>query len=110
MKRIHMLKKCYLAGDFYDIKESKGKYNLKATRSKSVAIGMRVRQASSDNSDVEEKLMEWIRGICRDEKLVTRTLIFRHVMEIDPSFSDGVHSANNFIRLNKWFYYGFTRR
>ena len=54
--------------------------------------------------------MEWIRGLWRDEKRVTWTLIFCHMMEIDPAFLDGFHSANYFIRLNKWLYYGFTTR
>ena len=54
--------------------------------------------------------MEWIRGLWRNEKRVTRTLIFCHMMEIDPAFLGGFHSTSYFIRLNKWLYYGFTRR
>ena len=38
-----------------------------------------------------------------------RMLIFRRMMEINPAFLDGVHSANHFIRMKKWFYYVFTR-
>ena len=54
--------------------------------------------------------MEWLRGLWKDEKRVMQTLIFRHVMEIDPAFLDIVHLANHFIRLNEWFYHGFNRR
>ena len=110
MKRICILKKRYLAGDFDNIEEAKGKDKLKSMRSKSIAIGTRGRQAYSDTSDIEDKLMEWLRGLWRDEKQVTQMLFFCHVMEINPDFLDGVHSANHFIRLKKWFYYGFTIR
>ena len=67
-------------------------------------------QAFSDTSDVEDNLMGCLIGLWGGEKWVTRTLTFRHVVEIDPAFLDGVHSANHFIRLNKWLYYGFTIR
>ena len=60
-------------------------------RSKSIAIVIRGRQASSYTSDVEEKLIEWLIGIWGDENQVTQMLIFRHVMDINPVFLGGVH-------------------
>ena len=105
-----MLKKQYLAGDVDDIKEIKGKEKLKATRSKSIEIVTRSRQASSNTSDIDEKLMDCPRVLWRDEKRVMWTLIFCRVMNIEPALLDGVHSANHIIREKKLFYYGFTRR
>ena len=92
MKRIYILKKKYLVGDFDNIREAKVKEKLKAMRSKSISIVMRGWKAYSDTRNLEEKLMERLRDIWRDEKQVMRTLIFCHLMEIYSAFSDGVHS------------------
>ena len=53
-----MLMKRYLAGDFDEIKEAKVKEKLKVMRIKFIVIGTKGWQASSDTSNVEEKLME----------------------------------------------------
>ena len=79
-------------------------------RSKYIPIEMRGQQVSSDTSDIEEKLIKCLRGLLGGEKRVIRTIIFRHVREINPAFLGEFHSASHFIKLRKWFYYDFTRR
>ena len=73
-------------------------------RSKYIPIEMRGQQVSSDTSDIEEKLIKCLRGLLGGEKRVIRTIIFRHVREINPAFLGEFHSASHFIKLRKWFY------
>ena len=63
-----MLKKWYLSGDFDEIKEAKRKEKLKTMRIKSIAIVTRGRQSYSDTSNLEDNLMECLRGLWRDDK------------------------------------------
>ena len=50
----------------------------------------------------------------KKRKRVSRAVIFRTVMDIDPVFkvSDGTGTkgtVGHIKRMNKWFYYGFNR-
>ena len=41
---------------------------------------------------------------------MSRTMIFRKVLDIDPLFCGGVKANGYLGRLKKWFYYGYIKR
>ena len=74
-------------------------------KSKSVIAGARGRKVVQKRKVLEKKLLKWCTKQWDNGKKVTRGIMFRRAMLIDPSFCGG-----NFIQLKKWFYGGFKKR
>ena len=66
-----------------------GRGKQAALKKKSVAIGSRGRQSVNEQEVVEKQLLEWLEKLWENEKRVTRTMIFRKVLEINPKFKGG---------------------
>ena len=90
--------------------DQKGNVNRSALNSKSVVPGSRGKKVTDPERLVEKKLMVELRKIWDDGKRVTRSIIFRQVLKIDPTFRGGKNSRGHFNRLKAWFYHGLKRR
>ena len=53
--------------------------------------------------------MKFLEVLWSIERRVTRTIIFRKALEIDPTFCAGVGKEGYLRRMKKWFYYHFTK-
>ena len=82
-----------------------GKEKLKALKKKSINPNARGRKQLNSASSLEAELGRWITKLEEEEKRITRTMIFRKALELDPGFYGG-----DIKRLKKWFYYGFVKR
>lgn len=84
-------------------------------RSKSVKPNARGSVVLNDDYEIEEELMIKIRDLWERGKRVSRAVIFRLALEIDPTFKvsggdGGKGSVGHLKRLKQWFYFGFKRR
>ena len=70
----------------------------------------RGRKAVDLTSRTEKHLVKWLQERWRLEQRVSRTMIFRKVMDINPLFCGGIKSDGHLDRLKKWFYYGLKVR
>ena len=59
---------------------------------------------------VETDFLEYMEDFWAKEKIVTRNIIFREVLELDPNFLGGVGSFNHMEKLKNWFYYGLKQQ
>ena len=69
----------------------------------------------NEHYEIEKKLMAQLEELWANDKCVSRTVIFRLVLELDPNFQvsggeGGRGSTGHMDRLKKWFYYGFNKR
>ncbi len=104
-KRIRTLRQQFAGGMFTDLLSLTGKEKKKALKKKSINPNARGRKQLDSASELEEKLAEWIDKLQEEEKRITRAMIFRKALELDPDFQGG-----DMKRLKQWFYYGFKRR
>ena len=81
-----------------------------AMRSKSLNLSARGRKPIDQLGRMEAVLMTWLEERWRLEQRVSRTMIFRQGLVIDPKLCDGIKKDGYLERLKKWFYYGFVRR
>ena len=93
-----------------DLDELDGKDRAKALRKKSVSVNGRGRKSVEVGTRTEKLLFTWLEERWRLDQRVSRTMIFRKVLDIDPKFKGGVTSDGYLTRLKKWFYYGFKVR
>ena len=93
-----------------DLEELEGKERWAALKKKSTRLNARGRKSIEFGTRTEEILMAWLEERWELEQRVTRTMIFRKVLDIDPKFKGGVKEDGYFDRLKKWFYYGFKVR
>lgn len=73
--------------------------------SKSVKPGARGRVVTNRKKTVEKKLMSWLDTQWKKNKKVSRGIIFRRALIIEPDFCNG-----DFAKLKEWFYGGFKKR
>ncbi len=59
---------------------------------------------------MEKQLLEWLEALWKDQKRVSRTMIFRKVMELDPKYNGGPKAEGFMEKMKKWFYKGFKVR
>ena len=52
---------------------------------------------------VEADLLDYLEDCWVKEKRLTRNIIFRKVLDLDPNFLGGVGSNNHMAKLKKWF-------
>ena len=55
----------------------------------------------------QKLFLVWPEEQWRSEQRVSRTMIFRKVLDIDPKFKGGVPSDGYLARRKKWCYYGY---
>jgi hypothetical protein len=110
MRRIRNTRQEYTAGRLNALLSMTGREKQAAMKKKSPKLGSRGRKASEQQKDLEMQLNELIEKWIKDERRITRTMIFRAALEIDPLFMGGVESGDLMSKLKKWFYYGFVRR
>lgn len=104
-KQVRRLKNKFDKGDLNKLLGLTGKEKLKAMKKKSINPNARGRKPLNAASELEVKLGEWITKLEEEEKRITRTMIFRKALELEPGFCDG-----DIQKLKKWFYYGFKKR
>jgi len=110
MRRIRNTRKDYTAGRLNELLSMTGREKQAAMKKKSPKLGSRGRKASEQQKDLEMQLNELIEKWIKDERRITRTMIFRAALKIDPSFMGGVGSDDLMTKLKRWFYYGFVKR
>lgn len=93
-----------------DLESLEGKDRLHALKKKSLTVNGRGRKSLKLGTRTETLLMAWLEQRWKLEQRVSRTMIFRRVLEIDPKFKGGVSSDGHLSRMKKWFYYGFKVR
>ena len=79
-------------------------------KKKSLKVDGRGRKMLDEKSRVEKELDRWLDEQFKNERRITRTMIFRKVMEIDPNFCGGVNDPELLNKLKRWFYYGAKLR
>jgi hypothetical protein len=109
-QRIRSIRKSYDNGLLNGLLGLEGRARQQAMKKKSPALDSRGRKMADNEKDLEEKLMAIIMKWIEDERRITRTMIFRQALEIDPLFMGGIESPDLMKRLRKWFYYGFVKR
>ena len=82
----------------------------KILKSKTVSVGSRGRFVLDPKKELESKLIKWCRENWNDNKHITRGIVFRQAMQLDPTFMGGLRSHNHFKKLMAWFYLGFKKR
>lgn len=95
----------YDGGMFTDLLMLTGREKKKALKKKSIDPNARGRKQLDSDSDLEKELAQWIYKLEDEEKRITRTMIFRKALELNPDFHGG-----DIKKLKKWFYYGFKNR
>ena len=90
-----------------DLEDLEGKDRLTALKKKSVSVNARGRKSIELSTRTEKLLLVWLEERWRLDQRVSRTMIFRKVLDIDPKFKGGVNSDGHLNQLKKWFYYGF---
>ena len=93
-----------------DLELLEGNCRHQALKKKSVKVNGRGRKSIKLGTRTETVLMAWLEERWRLDQRVSRTMIFRQVLKIDPKFKGGVESEGHLSRLKKWFYYGFKVR
>jgi len=78
--------------------------------SKTVQPGARGRKVIDPTRVLEKELYKWCRAKWEDDRHVTRAIMLRHAMCINPGFLGGVGSQGHFSKLKNWFYYGWKKR
>ena len=71
------------------------------------------KRRKKDNSPqgiMEKEVFKYIQDLCKDSERVTRTIIYRKVIELHPHFLGGPGSDRFLQKFNNWFYYSFTRK
>ena len=81
-----------------------------AMKSKSIKPGARGRRPTSKRAKMETLLLEWMQKCWKQNKAMTRGLIFRRAMLLDGSHCGGKFNPSLFNQLKKWFYGGFKSR
>ena len=110
MKKVSKYRKEYTEGKLDNVLQLEGRAKKEAMKSKTISVGARGRKPVSEQTDLERKLMVWLEDQWANERRVSRTMIFRQALVIDPSFKGGPKSTNFIERMKKWFYYGFAKR
>ena len=87
----------------------------KTLNSKTVVPNARGRKVLDHDDETEKKLYEQLQELWAGDKRVSRVVVFRLVLDIDPMFKvsggpGGKGSAGHWYRLQTWFYFGFNRR
>ena len=93
-----------------DLMKLEGVDRKKALRTKSISLDGRGRKAVDATTRTEKDLLDWLEEKWKLEQRVSRTMIFRKVLDIDPKFCGGVNSDRYLERMKKWFYYGLIKR
>ena len=109
MARLQKIRKDWGEGKFEHILKLEGKEKKKVLRYKSVNVCARGRKRIDSTTRTEETLIEWIEEGWKLEQRVSRTSIFRKVLDIDPKFCGGVKEDGYLGRMKKLFYYGFVK-
>ena len=90
-----------------DLEDLEGKDRLVALKKKSVSVNARGRKSIELSTCTEKLLLVWLEEQWRLDQRVSRTMIFRKVLDIDPKFKGGVNSDGHLNRLKKvvllWF-------
>ena len=60
--------------------------------------------------ELEDAIDEFGQQCAEKKQRLTRTMIFRKVLELNPDFLGGVKSKGYFVKMKKWFYGGFKIR
>lgn len=110
VKTIGRIKKQYLAGELEQLRTAMGKEKLKLLRSKTLDPKARGRKPTEERSHVDKELLKWLEDLWKNEKRVTRTMIFRKALEINPELYGGVQSEGFLGRMKNWFYYSFVKK
>ena len=110
ISRVQKTKKMWESGMMKDLLDLEGKDRLAALKKKSISINARGRKSIQLATRTEKVLLAWLEERWKLDQRVSRTMIFRKVLEIDPKFKGGVESDGYLARLKKWFYYGFKIR
>jgi hypothetical protein len=89
----------------------KGKERRKAMKKKTLNPAAKIgRQPTVHQNDLAQKVMETVEQWIEQDKRVTRTMIFRRALEIDPNFMGGINDPQCLTKMKKWFYYGFIKK
>eukprot|EP00956_Cyclotella_meneghiniana_P042592 scaffold248579_cov38-Cyclotella_meneghiniana.AAC.1 len=86
-----------------------------AMKSRTVKINARGLHVLNEHYAIEKKLIAKLEELWENDKCVSRTVVFRLVLEIDPDFlvsggQGGRGSTGHLDRLKTWFYHGFKKR
>ena len=79
-------------------------------RYKSVNMSARGRKWIDSTTRTEKTLIEWLEERWKLEQRVSRTTVFRKVLDIDPKFCGGVKLDGYLERMKQWFYYSLVKR
>ena len=112
LKTLTRIKKSFLNGDLDYLLDPKltGRKKMKALRSKTTKIGARGRKPTEENDKVEKELMVWLEQLWKDERRVSRTMVIRKALEINPEFKGGKNSNQFLSKAKNWFYFTFTKK
>ena len=70
----------------------------------------RGRKRIESTTRTKKTLIKWLEERWKLEQRVSRTSIFRKVLDIKPKFCGGFKEDGYLGRMKKWFYYGFVKR
>ena len=107
LRRIQTYKQEFSRGDMDKIRALKGQDRKLAVKRKSVKAGTQGPKATSENDAVEAEVYAYLEDLWKKERRVTRSIIFRKAMEVDPRFLGGTGSEGHMEKLKCWFYYRF---
>jgi len=110
ISRIQTVRKGWGAGMYEDIMNLEGNAKRVALKAKSVSLTGRGRKPLHSQTKTEKTLMVWLEERWAKEQRVSRTMVFRKVLENDPKFCGGVKSDGYLDRMKTWFYYGLKIR
>lgn len=110
MKKVGKYRKEFMDGKLDQVLQLEGKEKRKAMKSKTLTINARGRKPCDELSQMETGVKTWLRGCYATDKRVSRTMIFRQALLLDPSFKGGPKSEGFIERMKNWFYYGFKVR
>jgi len=98
---IQKTQKMWEQGDLESIRVLEGTERRKALhlQMKAVNVNARGRKAIVLTSRTEKYLMEWLQERWRLEQRVSRTMIFRKLLDLNPKFCGGVKSDGHLDRL-----------
>ena len=78
-------------------------------RYKSVNVCARGRKRIDSTTRTEKTLIEWLEERWKLEQRVSRTSIFRKVLDIDPQFCGEIQVNGYLERMKNWFYYDLVK-
>ena len=111
-KTVSRIKALYVAGKLNHLLDPAltGRKKVAAFKSKTTQPGARGRKPTKENCKMEKELMEWLEKVWSEDKRVSRTMIFRKALEINPEFRGGAQDPNFIASAKNWFYYSFAKK